>query len=73
MNELNAWASPQDYQIKQSIASCEMSNRNPTVAENIDIKIKALQNEIDRLEASKIALAPLMNMRIRDIRDAMSF
>lgn len=51
----------------------EMSNRNPTVAENIDIKIKALQTEIDRLEASKIALAPLMNMRIRDIRDAMSF
>lgn len=55
------------------ISSMEMSNRNPTVAENIDIKIKALQTEIDRLEASKIALAPLMNMRIRDIRDAMSF
>lgn len=44
-----------------------------TVRENIDIKIAALQNEIKRLEESKESLSPLMDMRIRDIREAMSF
>ena len=55
------------------VGGSSLGNHNPTVAENIDVKIKALQAEIDRLEASKVALAPLMEMRIRDIRDAMSF
>ena len=44
-----------------------------TVRENIDLKIAALQNEIKRLEDSKESLSPLMDMRIRDIREAMSF
>ena len=44
-----------------------------TVAENIDVKIAALKKEIDRLEASKKTLAPLMDMKIRDIREAMSY
>lgn len=47
--------------------------RNPTVGENIDSKISMLKKEIERLEASKVELAPLMNMRIRDIRDAMNY
>lgn len=46
---------------------------NPTVKENIDSKIAMLKKEIERLEQSKIELAPLMNMRIRDIRDAMNY
>ena len=46
---------------------------NPTVGENIDSKIAMLRKEIERLEASKVELAPLMNMRIRDIRDAMNY
>ena len=48
-------------------------DRNPTVGENIDAKISALKAEIARLEESKTALAPLMGMRIRDIREAMSY
>lgn len=48
-------------------------DRNPTVGENIDSKIAILKKEIERLEESKVELAPLMNMRIRDIRDAMSY
>jgi hypothetical protein len=48
-------------------------DRNPTVGENIDSKISMLKKEIERLEASKVELAPLMNMRIRDIRDAMNY
>ncbi len=48
-------------------------DRNPTVGENIDSKIAMLKKEIDRLEASKVELAPPMNMRIRDIRDAMNY
>jgi hypothetical protein len=61
-------------------AQCEMQalggtqiDRNPTVGENIDAKISALKAEIGRLEESKAALAPLMGMRIRDIREAMSY
>lgn len=51
----------------------QMVDRNPTVGENIDSKIAMLKKEIERLEASKTELAPLMNMRIRDIRDAMNY
>jgi len=57
----------------QSCLSNQIVDRNPTVGENIDSKISMLKKEIERLEQSKVALAPLMNMRIRDIRDAMSF
>lgn len=56
---------------KQAIAG--VIDRNPTVGENIDSKIAMLRKEIERLEQSKVDLAPLMNMRIRDIRDAMSY
>jgi len=52
---------------------CEVVDRNPTVGENIDSKIAILRKEIERLEASKVTLGPLLDMRIRDIRDAMSF
>mgnify|MGYP001561978340 CR=1 FL=1 len=46
---------------------------NLTVVENIDQKIAQLQAEIVRLEASKTTLAPLLGMRIRDIREAMNY
>jgi hypothetical protein len=46
---------------------------NPTVEENIDSRIKYLQAEIDRLKKSKDDLAPLLKMRIRDIRSAMDY
>ena len=48
-------------------------DRNPTVEENIDAKISMLRKEIERLEESKKSLAPLMSMKIRDIREAMSY
>ena len=51
----------------------ECVDRNPTVGENIDTKITILKAEIERLEASKVMLGPLMDMRIRDIREAMSY
>ena len=44
-----------------------------TVEENIDLKIAQLKHEIARLEASKQTLAPLLGMRIRDIREALSY
>lgn len=46
---------------------------NPTVEENIDIKIRHLEAEINRLKQSKSDLAPLLKMRIRDIRQAMDY
>ena len=47
--------------------------QNLTVEENIDNKIRLMQAEIDRLEASKKELAPLLGMKIRDIREAMNY
>ena len=44
-----------------------------TVEENIDRKIKYYQSEIERLEKSKVELAPLLKMRISDIRQAMNY
>jgi hypothetical protein len=46
---------------------------NPTVGENLELRIKVLKEELARLEASRETLQPLMNMRIRDIRDAMNY
>ena len=52
----------------------QMDDRgSKTVGENIDWKIAQLKNEIQRLEDSKASLAPLLGMRIRDVRDAMSY
>ena len=48
-------------------------DRNPTVGENLEFRIAALKAELKRLEDSREALKPLLDMRIRDIRDAMSF
>ena len=43
-----------------------------TVGDNIDHKIKVLQEEISRLEALKRSLSPLLSMRVRDIQQAMN-
>lgn len=60
-------------QFDAKICAAEQIDRNPTVEENIDMKISMLQKEIARLEESKKTLAPLLSMRIRDIREAMSY
>lgn len=46
---------------------------NPTVGENLEMRIKMLKEELARLEASRETLKPLLEMRIRDIRDAMNY
>ena len=48
-------------------------DQNPTIEENINTKINMLKKEIERLESSKIELKSILKMRIRDIRDAMSY
>lgn len=58
---------------EKQLGLAQCVDRNPTVGENIDSKIAILRKEIERLEASKVTLGPLLDMRIRDIRDAMSF
>jgi hypothetical protein len=46
---------------------------NPTVGENLDARIKNLEEELDRMKKAKESLGPLLGMRIQDIRDAMNF
>lgn len=48
-------------------------DHNPTVGENIDRQIAIHQEQIARLEASKKTLSPLLDMKIGDLRQAMSF
>lgn len=57
----------------QILGSAERIDHNPTVLENIDTRINAMKAEIARLEESKMSLAPLLNMRISDIRSAMNY
>lgn len=67
------YISQMQSQYAEEAAGLMCVDRNPTVGENIDSKIAMLRKEIERLEARKVELAPLMNMRIRDIRDAMNY
>lgn len=52
---------------------CDVEVYKMTVGENIDRKIESHQKEIERLEASKKTLGPLLEMRIMDIQQAMNF
>lgn len=47
--------------------------QNPTVGENLETRIAILKAEVKRLEDSRETLAPLLGMKIRDIRDAMNY
>ena len=64
---------PSETQCETKSVSNELQQSNLTVIENIDKKIDRLKAEIIRLEASKVTLAPLLSMRIRDIREAMNY
>jgi hypothetical protein len=66
----------EDYKLPvENRAGMLMAQRSEdfTVEENIDRKIKYHQAEIERLENSKVELAPLLKMRISDIRQAMNY
>lgn len=67
-----------DYPTAINANSCEKQayideRAERTVEQNIDAKIYALKQEIARLEASKENLKPLLNIRIRDLREAASY
>ncbi len=53
--------------------ACIDDRSERTVIENIDAKIYALKLEIERLEASKKTLGPILQIRIRDLREAVSY
>jgi len=48
-------------------------DHNPTVEENINERIRYYESEIARLNKSKEDLAPLLKMRIRDLRMAVEY
>jgi len=67
MNEMYA------EQKRGAILGAQRIDHNPTVEDNIDEKIRYYESEIVRLKQSKEDLAPLLKMRIRDIRQAMEY
>jgi hypothetical protein len=58
---------------KLGMATAQRVETNPTVEENLDERIRYLESELKRLKESKESLAPLLKMRIRDIRQAMDY
>ena len=50
-----------------------ISREDRTVGENLDFKIARLEAELERLKASRNTLAPLLAMRVQDIRSAMEY
>ena len=56
-----------------ALAPAQRIDHNPTVEENLDERIRYLESELKRLKESKESLAPLLKMRIRDIRQAMDY
>ena len=63
------------YEVEQKRAALGVQrvDHNPTVEENIDERIRYYEAELIRLKQSKEDLAPLLKMRIRDIRQAMEY
>ena len=62
-----------EQQKNLAIQSAQFVDRNPTVEENLDERIRYLESELQRLKDSKESLAPLLKMKIRDIRQAMDY
>ncbi len=46
---------------------------NPTLRENIDAKIQYHNDEIERLEQIKAKVPQLLDVNLRDLREAMNF
>lgn len=69
----NPMYNKQDYAAKCIGAGISPIDHNPTVGENIDSRIAQMKAEIARLEESKKSLAPLLLMKISDIRSAMNY
>ena len=62
-----------EEQAKLAMQSAQLIDRNPTVEENLDERIRYLESELQRLKDSKESLGPLLKMKIRDIRQAMDY
>ena len=60
-----------DAQCKVAVA--EQIQQKLTVGESLETRIAMLKAELKRLEDSRETLAPLLGMKIRDIRDAMNY
>jgi hypothetical protein len=73
MNEAYADAVEQKRAMYGAQIGVQRLDHNPTVEDNIDEKIRYYEAELVRLKQSKEDLAPLLKMRIRDIRQAMEY
>ena len=55
----------------QGLASAQMLN--PTLRENIDARIQNYKDEIVRLEKIKEQIPQMLDINLRDLREAMQF
>lgn len=60
-------------EISGNMLGAQRIDHNPTVEENINERIRYYESEIARLNKSKEDLAPLLKMRIRDLRMAVEY
>jgi len=59
--------------VEKQMAVAREVDYNPTVRENLDKRIAHLEHELSEARASREALAPLLDIKIRDIRRAMDY
>lgn len=57
----------------QAIGANMQKMANPTMRENIDAKIQYHMDEIERLKTVKEKVPQLLDVNMRDLREAMSF
>lgn len=61
------------YVAEKALMTGSAQMMNPTLRENIDQKIQYMKDEIVRLEAIKEKLPNLLDVNLRDLREAMNF
>lgn len=66
-----------DYSVSESLAKQAIVSGsrmvNPTLRENIEQKLQYHRDEIARLEELKEKVPQLLDINLRDLREAMSF
>ena len=64
---------PVEAECAKSAGAISTGQINPTLRENIDAKIEWHKGEIERLTAVKEKMPFMLDVNLRDLREAMNF